>query len=180
MVALALVLGGTAVAASTATPLTKASGTKLIKKLAPTLSVKHAKTANVAVGAYVAASPAALASGATEYGTIGSQPPAAGIGSGNEIGDNASLPFPAPVALDNNHVQVAGSDGTGVQCPGTAAAPSAAPGYVCIYPYATSNASNFAGYVWGGNTSKYGFQLSWHSTSGGYSYMFANWAYRAP
>jgi hypothetical protein len=46
MVALALVLGGTAVAATTSgTPLTKTTGTKLIKHLAPTLSVKHAKTA---------------------------------------------------------------------------------------------------------------------------------------
>jgi hypothetical protein len=42
MVALALVLGGTAVAASTSTPLTRKTGTKLIKKLAPTLSVKNA------------------------------------------------------------------------------------------------------------------------------------------
>lgn len=44
MVALALVLGGTAIAAGTTTYLTKASGTKLVKKLAPTLSVKNAKT----------------------------------------------------------------------------------------------------------------------------------------
>jgi hypothetical protein len=46
MVALALVLGGTAVAAGTSAPLTKASVTKLVKHLAPKLSVKHAKTAD--------------------------------------------------------------------------------------------------------------------------------------
>jgi hypothetical protein len=40
MLALALVLGGTAIAAGTSTPLTKKTATKLIKKLAPTLDVK--------------------------------------------------------------------------------------------------------------------------------------------
>ena len=172
MVALALVLGGTAVAATAVTYLTKTSGTTLIKHLAPTLSVKQAKTAS---------GPATLASGRTEYGTIGSQPPATGIGSGDEIGDTASLPFPAPVALDNAHVTlVGGGDTNSTECPGTAAAPSAAPGYACIYPYATSNATLTAGYVWSGNTTKHGFQMSWNSTTGGYSYVFANCAYTAP
>ncbi|MDX6481458.1 MAG: hypothetical protein QOG85_1968 [Gaiellaceae bacterium] len=168
MVALALVLGGTAVAATTVTYLTKTSGTTLIKHLAPTLTVKKAR------------GPAALASGQTEYGTIGSQPPETGTGAGDEIGDNASLPFRAPVALDNEHVQIAGVDGTPTQCPGTAAAPSAAAGYVCIYPYSQSNADLAAGYIWSSQTSKYGFQMSWNSASGGLSYVFANWAYKAP
>lgn len=48
MVTLSLVLGGTAVAASTAKHKDKKADIKLIKKLAPTLSVKHAKTANSA------------------------------------------------------------------------------------------------------------------------------------
>src|SRR5436305_13191580 len=51
MVALSLVLGGTAVAASTATHKDKKADTKLIKKLAPSLSVKHAKTADSATNA---------------------------------------------------------------------------------------------------------------------------------
>jgi len=51
MVALALVLGGTAVAASTSAPLTKSAVTKLVKQLAPKLSVKHAKTAGNATTA---------------------------------------------------------------------------------------------------------------------------------
>jgi len=45
MVALVLVLGGTAVAASTTVHADRKADIKLIKKLAPTLSVKHAKTA---------------------------------------------------------------------------------------------------------------------------------------
>jgi hypothetical protein len=51
MVTLSLVLGGTAVAASTATHKDKKADIKLIKKLAPTLSVKHANTANNATHA---------------------------------------------------------------------------------------------------------------------------------
>jgi hypothetical protein len=63
MVALSLVLGGTAVAA-TATHGDKKADTKLIKKLAPTLSVKHAKSANSATNA-VNATTAANATHAT-------------------------------------------------------------------------------------------------------------------
>jgi hypothetical protein len=52
MIALSLVLGGTAVAAGTAKKHgDKKADTKLIKKLAPTLSVKHAKTAKSATNA---------------------------------------------------------------------------------------------------------------------------------
>jgi hypothetical protein len=51
MITLTLVLGGTAVAASTAKHSDKKADTKLIKTLAPTLSVKHAKTANSATSA---------------------------------------------------------------------------------------------------------------------------------
>jgi hypothetical protein len=51
MVTLSLVLGGTAVAASTAKHGDKKADTKLVKKLAPSLSVKHAKTADSATTA---------------------------------------------------------------------------------------------------------------------------------
>src|SRR5438046_4613102 len=51
MVTLSLVLGGTAVAAATAKHKDAKADTKLVKKLAPSLSVKHAKTANSATNA---------------------------------------------------------------------------------------------------------------------------------
>ncbi len=56
MIALALVLGGTAVAAGTANDPDAKADTALVKKLAPKLSVKHAKTAGDAntVGGYAA------------------------------------------------------------------------------------------------------------------------------
>jgi hypothetical protein len=44
LIALSLALGGTAIAAGTAVYLTKASGTRLVRHLAPTLSVKNANT----------------------------------------------------------------------------------------------------------------------------------------
>lgn len=51
MITLSLVLGGTAVAASTAKHGDTKADTKLVKKLAPTLNVKHAKTATSATSA---------------------------------------------------------------------------------------------------------------------------------
>jgi hypothetical protein len=51
MVTLSLVLGGTAVAATTATHKDARADSALVKKLAPSLSVKHAKTADHATSA---------------------------------------------------------------------------------------------------------------------------------
>lgn len=51
MLTLSLVLGGTAVAATTATHKDARADSALVKKLAPSLSVKHAKTADNATSA---------------------------------------------------------------------------------------------------------------------------------
>ena len=51
MVTLSLVLGGTAVAATTATHKDARADSALVKKLAPSLNVKHAKTADNATSA---------------------------------------------------------------------------------------------------------------------------------
>ena len=51
MVTLSLVLGGTAVAATTATHKDARADSVLVKKLAPSLAVKHAKTADNAISA---------------------------------------------------------------------------------------------------------------------------------
>ena len=64
MVTLGLVLGGTAVAATTATHKDARADSVLVKKLAPSLSVKHAKTADNATSA-VNATNAANATHAT-------------------------------------------------------------------------------------------------------------------
>lgn len=110
-----------------------------------------------------------LPSGATVYGTIGAEAQVNGV----EVAANAQLPFPAPVALDNAHVLVAPK----TQCKGSSENPTAEAGYVCIYPYFESDPAT--GYVWGGQKSKYGFQMSFNST-GVSAAVFANWAYTAP
>ena len=82
MVALALVLGGTAVAASTATHKDKKADTKLVKKLAPSLKVKYAKTAGSATTAATAthatsadsATNATNATSATNAANLGGTP----------------------------------------------------------------------------------------------------------
>jgi len=70
MVALILVLGGTAFAASTALHTDKKADTKLVKKLAPSLSVKHAETANSATSA-ANATHATSADSATNASAVG-------------------------------------------------------------------------------------------------------------
>lgn len=117
-----------------------------------------------------------LRSGQTVFGSIGGMYP----GSAGEAGATASLPLPAPVGLDDAHVQVLGADGTVVECPGTALNPAASPGFVCIYPFAAENAIVPVGFIWGaGDGTKVGFQVSWYANNGT-TIFFANWAYTAP
>jgi hypothetical protein len=127
--------------------------------------------------------PAEVPLGATVRGTIGAQlytPTTFDEGSAN-----ASLPIPAPVGLTDAFVTVAGGgDDTDGACTGTSDAPTAAPGYVCIYPYSTSNIGgswNPFGAIWGvGDGTKWGFQVSWNAAIAGGTYFYANWAYTAP
>jgi hypothetical protein len=118
-----------------------------------------------------------LQSGQTVFGSIGAR---YNVPSALEVAGNSSLPVRAPVALDSAHVQVAGVDSNPGECPGSAAAPSAAPGFVCMYPFYTLNATVNGGYIWGGGTSREGFQISWNSGAAGATAFFANWAYTAP
>jgi hypothetical protein len=73
MVTLSLVLGGTAFAASTAKHGDKKADTKLVNKLAPSLSVKHATNADSATNA-------TNATNATHATTAGSAPPSGAAG----------------------------------------------------------------------------------------------------
>lgn len=118
-----------------------------------------------------------LQSGQTVFGTIGAR---YNVPSSGEVAANASLPIQAPLALDNAHIQIAGVDGTPAECPGSATAPSAQPGFVCMYPFFTQNATMNGGFSWGGTTSRYGFQVSWNATAAAPTVFFASWAYTAP
>jgi hypothetical protein len=118
--------------------------------------------------------------GETIRGTIGGQ--VISQATSGEWGFNAQLPRAAPVALDDAHVVVNGVDEPTGVCTGTAAAPTASPGYVCIYPYSTGGltAGAGAGTIWGISNNAWGFQVSLNATITGEVYWFANWAYRAP
>jgi hypothetical protein len=124
-----------------------------------------------------------LQSGEIVYGTIGA---VHYLSANAQVAANASLPVPAPVALDDAHVTVDGSDEASNECTGTSAAPTAPPGYVCIYPYVFVNtvAASLAGHIFGGSDatagSKWGFQMTIAGPGGGQAGAFGTWAYTAP
>jgi hypothetical protein len=153
MIALSLVLGGTAIAASTATPLNKKSVTKLVKKLAPKLSVKHAKTADAAAAAVAAVHatsatsattattaasatglPGPLASGQTERGVFGL---AGHQTTGTDFISETGISFPIPLAAAPAFNVVIGAPTT--KCPGTVSNPTATAGQLCLYTNLLNN-----------------------------------------
>ena len=122
-----------------------------------------------------------IRSGQTVRGTIGAV--VHGPDPNYEGAANASLPAAAPQGLSDDTVTVNGGDDEegNNRCRGTARAPTAPRGHVCIYPYSRSNAGELEGYIWGvGDGIKWGFQVSWIAGSSGQSEFFATWAYRAP
>jgi hypothetical protein len=123
-----------------------------------------------------------LPSGQTERGVIGMS---SVIGdsekeaSGNEAAF-ASLPIPAPVALDNAHVLLAGISDKGA-CTGSYASPTAPGGDVCVYLDFTHNVTAALGIVPDGQATPYGFGLFWEGASKGEnSIAEGDWAYTAP
>jgi hypothetical protein len=147
-VALFASLGGTSFAATRiiSSHGDKKADTKLIKKLAPTLSVKHAKTANSAKTAANAthatsadnatnATNSSSADVATGQGTLRSGASESGIwaSSGGAASNypSAAISFSIPLAapLDNAHtIYVSGASAT--HCSGLG---HADPGYLCVY-----------------------------------------------
>src|SRR4029453_8427462 len=91
----------------------------------------------------------------------------------------------ATVALDDAHVTVDGNDESAGECPGTATNPTAAPGFVCVYPWFVENveAASPDGVIWGADAAaaeKWGFQVTILAAAAGSTTLFANWAYTAP
>ena len=209
MVALALVLGGTAVAATTAKHSDAKADTKLVKKLAPSLSVKHASSADSATNATNAthatnatnASNASNATNASHAATAGSAANATGLAgplasgqtligyvdsAGNvgagEIAPETSISFQIPLAAAPAlNVIPVGGPSTGA-CPGTADTPSAAGGNLCIYESKLVGTTGFAlsdGLSPGGVTRFGVFGLLGASGSGDYIAR-GTWAVTAP
>jgi hypothetical protein len=124
-----------------------------------------------------------LQSGETVRGTIGAREN--NLAAADEIGVTATFPIPATIALDDVHVTVDGNDEAAAECAGTAASPTAAPGFVCVYPWFQGNveAASPDGVIWGDDAAaaeKWGFQVSLKAEADGSTAWFANWAYTAP
>jgi len=113
----------------------------------------------------------------TIRGTIGGQVVSSVA---DEWGFNAQLPRAARAGLDDAHVTIDGVDEASGECAGTADNPTAAPGYVCMYPYSVSNMTPNAGYIWSaGDGTNWGFQASVDADLVDTGvYWFANWAYK--
>ena len=92
------------------------------------------------------------------------------------------FPIPAPAAVDGDSVDVDGSaDESANRCTGSAAAPTAPAGVVCIYVADSGNASDFSGLGAPDNGgSPYGFKFNWAVSATGDTFAYASWAYTAP
>jgi hypothetical protein len=79
-----------------------------------------------------ATAPATLPPGHTETGPFAAGGVAASAG--DTLLDSVTFGLPLPAAIDAAHVVEVAPGGDGpASCPGTAAAPSATPGYLCLY-----------------------------------------------
>jgi hypothetical protein len=200
--ALFIALSGGAYAA---TQLPKNSvGSKQLKKGAVTgakvkkgsLSAASFKPGQLPAGAKGAAGPKGemgpagrsalepLRSGETIHGTWSLSQYAEG---GGFAQTSPTFPIPAPVPVNSAHVVVAGNDvETGDGCTGSAAAPVAAPGFVCIY-VANSSGTDLAGGLGANGAivdenandgSRYGFMV--FLSGPGEWLASGTWAYTAP
>ena len=122
-----------------------------------------------------------LRSGETIRGVVGGDFDA--NAAGNDFGVLETFPIPAPQPVEDANIVVdGGDDDEANRCTGTAAAPSAPPGVVCIYPTGVVlNAIGFRGKdVIVGGSSRFGFELLWAAADPGDTLLQAIWAYQAP
>ncbi len=126
---------------------------------------------------------ATIPSGQTISGVMGGNAPATAAGANVNMVVSFPVPAPAPVLAGNVNFAPApvpfDDDPT---CSGTAAAPTAPRGQVCLYLVTASNANDAAGYQIGAAAeSTRGFSVGWSvEQAGGESELRAVWAYTAP
>jgi hypothetical protein len=126
-----------------------------------------------------------LQSGETIHGTWAvSNPSATGLAM-----TGVTLPVPAPAPLDGKHVVVKGNDTVdGDGCTGTAEAPVAGPGFVCIY-FAAASATVGASGISATQTSPFASSSEEPGSPHGFAvvvsgsanmYAYGTWVYTAP
>jgi hypothetical protein len=140
------------------------------------LTVPNATTATNATTAATANGQGTLASGKTEIGIIGGV-----LQNGPTVSSPMAIaitfPLLAPVALSGSNIQVAPT----ANCTGSKTNPTAAAGFVCIYPDVTVAATGIAGDTGVNGDKQLGFELDWVATAANQqSSVRAEWAYTAP
>jgi hypothetical protein len=148
-------------------------------------NASHANSANNAINstnatnattAATANGQGTLASGKTEIGIIGGL-----FQNGPTVASPMAIaitfPLLAPVALSGSNIEVAPT----ANCTGSTANPTAAAGFVCVYPDVITGATGISGDTGVNGDKKLGFELEWVATSANeQSSVRAEWAYTAP
>jgi hypothetical protein len=136
----------------------------------------NAITATSAATAATVTGQGTLASGKTEIGIVGGVFQN-GPTVSSPLAVTVTFPMLAPVALTGSSIEVAPT----ASCTGSTANPTAAAGFVCIYPDIMIAASGISGDTGVNGDKKLGFELDWVATSANQeSSVRAEWAYTAP
>jgi hypothetical protein len=136
----------------------------------------NARNATNATTAATANGQGTLASGKTEIGIIGGVLQN-GSTAASPMAIAVTFPLLAPVALSGSNIEVAPT----ASCTGSTANPTAAAGFVCIYPDVIVGAAGISGDTGVNGDKKLGFELDWVATSANQqSSVRAEWAYTAP
>lgn len=172
--------GGTFALAGGGTKQVKKVATKVVRKLEPTLSVDKAKTAKkakVATKATTAANATglagALASDQTLVGKVGT---GGHRDAATDFVSEGALSFPIPLAAAPTArvIPIGGPPTT--NCPGSAGAPSAGPGQLCVYLTLVDGATGLTL-----NVDKYGAAYFADGVAAGANYEVQGvWAVKAP
>ncbi len=107
---------------------------------------------------------------------------------GNFIGGNISFPLELASAPKWIEVPFSGTNPNPTACPGTADAPAAAPGYLCLYDRISGNVSPSSGLNlqvqdvdgYAGTVSRFGARLSTRASATGEVEVEGSWAVTAP
>jgi hypothetical protein len=160
----------TAITATNATNATNAITATNASNATNAITATNATTAATATGQ------GTLASGKTEIGIVGGVFQN-GPTVSSPLAVTATFPVLAPVALTGSSIEVAPT----ASCTGSTANPTAAAGFVCIYPDIVISASGISGDTGVNGDKKSGFELDWVATSANQeSSVRAEWAYTAP
>lgn len=137
-----------------------------------------------------------IPSGRTVYGVLGADMNAA---AGNSLwGASALLPARAPLAFNNEQVTIQNNTEVdnecsgaclapeelafSAHCTGSSSAPSAPPGWLCVYPENVQNitAGSLRATALPSGSSRFGFFVRWRAANAGTTGVRMVWAYTAP